>query len=623
MTSWSDNLLEVGGLSVSLNAPDGRTLWPVRDVTFNLQRGEAIGIVGESGSGKSLAMLALMGLLPRRAHRHAQRLQLGDTELQGISDSDFARRIAGKRMGMIFQEPMTSLNPVYCIERQLTETATLHGHVSRRAARARALELLDLVGVPEPPQRLRQYPHQLSGGLRQRVMIAMALMNSPDLLIADEPTTALDVTIKVQILDLLARLRRELGTAMILVSHDIAAVARTVDQVAVMYAGTLVETGPVHAVLNDPHHPYTRGLLRCAPHAHAKPEGQRLGSIPGQVPQPFEQLEQCSFAPRCAFAREACRLGEPVMQVINNHRASRCVFDAAQLDDAGGQEDVAARSETRSVPVAGASRAAVDQAAPLLELKHVSRTFTLRGGLFGRQRLLPAVKDLSLALHPGEVLALVGESGSGKTTVARMLLGLQAPTSGDICYGGRLLNETDSKVRARHIQPVFQDPYSSLNPLRTVGDTIGRPLAVHGVNNAAARRKRVLKVMDQVGLARRFFEVYPGQMSGGQRQRVALARALVLEPEIIICDEPTSALDVSVQAQILNLLLDLRQRLGLTYFIITHDLAVVRFMATRVAVMCNGQLVEQGETERVYTHPAHDYTRQLLDSAADPLPQAV
>jgi len=608
----NDALLSVRGLSVALTTPSGDIVRPVRQVDFELGRGEALGIVGESGSGKSMAMLALMGLLPRSARREARRVSLGETDLLSLPDAQFARQVAGKRIGMIFQEPMTSLNPVYSIGRQLTETMTLHGQADARTARRRALELLERVGVPEPDVRMAQYPHQLSGGLRQRVMIAMALMNSPELIIADEPTTALDVTIKAQILDLLAELRCELGTAMILVSHDIAAVSRAVDRVAVMYAGALVETGPLRSVMQAPLHPYTQGLLRCAPQALAPHGGGRLGAIAGSVPRPFARLSRCAFTERCPLVHAACHAGEPDMHG-SAERDYRCVLDVERLaafEWADEEQPAVARSSV-------ADTAGSDQ--PALALDSVSCQFTTRRGLLGKPHHLKAVDEVSLDLHHGQILALVGESGSGKTTVARMLLGLQQPTAGTVRFNGLALSDTDRRERARRIQPVFQDPYSSLNPLRTVGDAIGRPLVVHRIGNTRSRRDRVREIMSLVGLDARFYDSYPGQMSGGQRQRVAVARALALEPEILVCDEPTSALDISVQAQILNLLVDLQARLNLTYFIITHDLAVVRYMATRVAVMKQGRIVETGPTEQVYTRPAHAYTEQLLASMTDPL----
>ncbi|KAA0018716.1 dipeptide ABC transporter ATP-binding protein [Salinicola corii] len=605
-------LLRVENLSITLKTPSGEQVQPLRGVNFELSRGEALGIVGESGSGKSMSMLALMGLLPSNARRDADSLKLGDKDLLQIEDTTFAREIAGKRIGMIFQEPMTSLNPVYTIGRQLIETATLYGRGTARAARARAIELLNRVGVPEPELRLDQYPHQLSGGLRQRVMIAMALMNEPELIIADEPTTALDVTIKAQILDLLADLQSELGMGMILVSHDIGAVSRAVDRIGVMYAGAFVEKGPLDDVFEHPLHPYTQGLLQCAPRATLAHGGPRLGAIPGSVPSPFKRLTRCAFSDRCPHVHDACYGSEPALRSAGN-QAYRCVLDAEQLQSDNDHSD-------KGVVIPHATPVQVEHGdPPVLALESASCVFTTRRGLLGRSKDNRAVDDVSIALHGNEILAIVGESGSGKTTTARMMLGLQQPTSGVALFRGEALEKSTPRQRAQLIQPVFQDPYSSLNPLRTVGDSIGRPLVVHGVGNRASRRERALEIMSLVGLPERFYNSYPNQMSGGQRQRVAIARALVLEPKVLICDEPTSALDISVQAQILNLLLDLRERLGLTYLLITHDLAVVRYFATRVVVMKSGQIVESGETERVYTQPTHPYTQELLASISDPL----
>ncbi|KEZ75714.1 ABC transporter ATP-binding protein [Salinisphaera hydrothermalis] len=604
-TAHSQPLLSVADLSVGLATAAGETVWPVRGVDFELAHGEALGIVGESGSGKSMIMLALMGLLPANATRRATRIAFDGEDMATMADRRFAREYAGQRIGMIFQELMTSLNPVYPIGRQLIETTTLYHRGQADAARRRALELLERVGVPQPDVRMRQYPHQLSGGLRQRVMIAMALMNSPDLIIADEPTTALDVTIKAQVLELLAELRAELGTAMILVSHDMDAVARAVDRVAVMYAGSLVEAGPRDDVLRRPLHPYTQGLLECAPRADEPRGGHRLGAIPGHVPSPFRRLERCAFSDRCSLAHDVCTQGEPALCEAGS-RVYRCVLAPNEL----AARPIAQRDDTRpSEPTTGG-----DTARPILEIDHVTREFTTRNGWFGKASTVAAVDNVNLALHSGEILALVGESGSGKTTLAKMMLGLLEPTAGTIRFESRPLHDTRAVERARTIQPVFQDPDSSLNPLRTVGESIARPLVVHGKGNRAERAARVREVMNLVGLPEHFIDRYPGQMSGGQKQRVAIARALVLEPKVLICDEPTSALDISVQAQILNLLLDLRARLDLTYFLITHDLAVVRYLATRVAVMQRGVIVESGPTERVFTRPEHDYTRELLAS---------
>lgn len=599
MTGMQTPLLEVRNLSVTLPIGSGE-LHAVRDVSFSLQRGEALGIVGESGSGKSMTSLALMNLLPKSATRTASVLKFGEHDLLAMEKRAFASSIAGKRMAMIFQEPMTSLNPVYTIGRQLIETMTAHDTAGTKEARERAVYLLDRIGVPEARTRLRQYPHELSGGLRQRVMIAMMLMNAPDLLIADEPTTALDVTIQANILHLLAELRKELGMALILVSHDLGVVSRSMDKVAVMYAGELIETGAVGDVLGRPQHPYTRGLLASIPAARSGDE--RLPSIPGTVPPLFALPPGCAFASRCQYALPECRTKRPPVQAIGADHRYRCIMMA------DGGSPIAVKS-----PSAG-RRIDELQSGALLSARNVSCTFEIRRGVFAKKRILKAVDDVSIDVAQGEVAALVGESGSGKSTLARILLGLQACDKGEVSIAGKPIGALAPLERAKLIQPVFQDPYSSLNPRKTIGQAIARPLELHSVGSASDRRNEAERVMELVGLPRRLLNNYPSQLSGGQRQRVAIARAIILQPRILICDEPTSALDVSVQAQILNLLLDLRDELGLSYLLITHDLAVVNCIATRVAVMLRGRIVEIGEKSALLSRPRHPYTQKLLGS---------
>jgi peptide/nickel transport system ATP-binding protein len=592
-------LLEVRNLSVTL--PIGRgELHAVRDVSFSLQRGEALGIVGESGSGKSMTSLALMNLLPKDSIRAASLLRFGEHDLLTMPAPDFARTIAGKRIAMIFQDPMSSLNPVYPIGRQLIETMTANGTANAKAARERAVYLLDRIGVTRARSRLAQYPHELSGGLRQRAMIAMMLMNAPDLLIADEPTTALDVTVQASILRLLAELRKELGMALILVSHDLGVVSRSMDKVAVMYAGQIVETGPIAGVLDAPQHPYTRGLIASIP--SARQSGERLSSIPGTVPPLFALPQGCSFAPRCGQASAECRAAPPPIRSAGADHDYRCV-----LAPRYGETNITNFPQVRR-------QREMPRPDVLLSARGVSCTFAVRSGFFAKQESLTAVDGVSIDIAQGEVVALVGESGSGKSTLARILLGLQDCDEGEVSIAGEPIRSIPPFRRAKLVQPVFQDPYSSLNPRKTIGQTIARPLDLHQVGTAKERIKQVEKMMDLVGLPKRLLNNYPSQLSGGQRQRVAIARAIILQPRLLICDEPTSALDVSVQAQILNLLLDLRDELGLAYLLITHDLAVVNCVATRVAVMHRGRIVEQGEKKTVLSAPRDPYTRTLLDS---------
>ena len=591
-------LLEINNLSVWLPLPAGR-LHAVRDVSVSLDRGEALGIVGESGSGKSMSALALMRLLPKRATQSGS-LILDGTDLTGLSDQQYSQQYLGHRIAMIFQEPMTSLNPVYTIGRQLTEAAVNFGGYSLTAARDRALALLDRVGIPDPRARLSQFPHQLSGGQRQRVMIAMALMLEPELLIADEPTTALDVTVQAQILELLVDLRREMGMAMILITHDLAVVAEQTDRVAVMYGGEIIEEGTAQAVMAQPAHPYTQALLSAIPKMDGPP--RRLGAIPGTVPSLLTPPSGCIFAPRCNLARPMCVTGRPPLLGDSAH-TRRCVL----TDD------------ERPAPIPAspirASHTMASEGEAVIEARHITQVFSSRKGLFGPKHEFRAVDSVSLTLKRGETLALVGESGSGKSTLARIMLGLALPTSGTVEMLGRPVADLLPLERAALVQPIFQDPYSSLNPHRTLAEIIARPLTLRGDDDAKSREAKTREAMEMVRLPARMLHSYPSQISGGQRQRVAIARALVTRPQALVCDEPTSALDVSVQAQILNLLDDLQTELGLSCLVITHDMAVVHQIADRVAVMLQGTLVEEGTCDDVLHNPSSDYTTRLLASA--------
>ena len=594
-----ETLLSVRGLEVSLHTPNG-VLKAVRHTSFDLKRGESLGIVGESGSGKSMTAFAIMRLLPRIAEMRCETLELNGAPLDRVDDDTFFETIAGQRISMIFQEPMTSLNPVYTVGRQMTEAAVRAGRLGRRAARQRAADLLDRVGIPGPADTLSKYPHQFSGGQLQRIMIAMALMNEPELIIADEPTTALDVTIQAQIMALLADLQREFGMAMILISHDLGVVSQAVEKVMVMYGGETVEQGPATAVLSAPTHPYTRGLLAAAPRMEGTP--RRLGAIPGIVPALYGDPQLCVFSSRCPQARPVCRQAPPPQQTAGPAHVYDCVMAPAEIARLPGRD----ATDILPAPVA------TDE--DVIVARGITREYRRRRGIFGDVQSIMAVDGVDLTVKRGETFALVGESGSGKTTLAKILLGLDAPTAGKVLLDGKSLDDTSHRERARLVQPIFQDPYSSLNPRRTVAEIIERPLVIHGLGAGDARRKAVRQTMELVGLPQRMLHSYPNQMSGGQRQRVAIARALVMRPEIVVCDEPTSALDVSVQAQILNLLVDLQQELQLTYFLITHDLAVVHQTASRIAVMRSGRIVETGRARDVLGAPKEEYTRLLLSS---------
>nr|WP_319387435.1 ABC transporter ATP-binding protein [uncultured Roseibium sp.] len=608
-------LLEVEDLSVTLKLAEG-DLTAVSNISLSVEKGETLGIVGESGSGKSISSLAVMDLLPKGTVRKASKMRFGDTDLLSVTPSQMAA-LRGNKIAMIFQEPMTSLNPVYTIGRQMTELLMLHRGVSRSDARDRAVELLEKVGITAARSRLSQYPHQLSGGLRQRVMIAMMLMCEPELIIADEPTTALDVTIQAQILTLLRDLQREMNMAMIIITHDLGVVARVSDKVAVMYAGQIVETGRVDEVFGAPLHPYTQGLLESIPIPGEISPGEELGSIPGLVPSLKTNFRGCRFANRCSRAFEACHTTPVALRGTAPGRRSRCLLSEQEAEQAFR----AGYGTAGTGPTDYGSDINMSDA-PVLSARDAECVFRIKANMFAQPKQLRAVDGISLDLHRGEVVAVVGESGCGKSTLARMLLGLRKPSSGHVTLNGEDISGLSNVEKSRRVQSIFQDPYSSLNPRRTIGEIIRRPLQLHGSGSSADQQKTVETIMERVGIPRRLYHNYPNQLSGGQRQRVAIARALVLKPEIVVCDEPTSALDVSVQAQILNLLLELREQMQLTYLLITHDMAVVEHIATRVVVMYLGRVVEIADARTLFENPRHPYTKALLSSVLTPEPDA-
>ena len=603
-------LLRIDGLSIDLPT-DAGTLHAVRGVSFAIGRGETLGLVGESGCGKSLTALSIMNLLPKSATRRAHCIELLGEDLGALDEMALARSYRGQRVSYIFQEPMTSLNPVYSIGHQLTEVMLRHQKTTHEAARDRAIYLLDRVGITGAMGRLAQYPHQFSGGQRQRILIALALMNEPDLVIADEPTTALDVTIQAQILRLLKELQQEMGMALILISHDLGVISRMCNDVMIMYAGRVVEKGAADDVLGAPQHPYTQGLVRCI---SADTGAQRLEAIPGTVPSLIGFSAGCAFFDRCSLATPDCEHANPPIHELGNSHSYECIHGPSE-------------NANRLKPITATFRESKEQTASsssetALELENITCRFSVRSGIFARRKTLTAVNDVSLILRKGETLGLVGESGSGKSTLARILVGIQSADAGNIQVFGRPSAQFDKLEFAQRIQPIFQDPYGSLNPRRTIGQIIQKPLKIHGIGDAEIRERRMREVLDAVGLPKRYVNRYASQLSGGQRQRVAIARALALRPDIIVCDEPTSALDVSIQAQILNLLADLRDDFGLTYLFITHDLEVVRHLADQVAVMYFGEIVERGRTAQIFNSPKHPYTRSLLASFMSVAPGA-
>ena len=599
-------VLEVSGLTVGFRQGSAlRTV--VRDVSFSLRRGELLALVGESGSGKSVTALAVMGLLPEGiAAVSGGSVRFAGQDLGSLSPEE-RRRLRGRRLSMIFQEPMTALNPVMTIGQQLAETLLAHGQCGRREARARAVRLLEEVGIPAAATRLRDYPHQLSGGQRQRVMIAMALACRPELLIADEPTTALDVTVQAQIMELLNRLRRQLGTAVLFITHNLALVREQADRVAVMVSGQLVETAPAAELFRRPCHPYTRLLLRSVPSAAGRHAA--LAAIDAPRPGVSPHPAACAFATRCPLVQDTCLTEPPGDQTPAPDHHVRCrrpgMFGVALAADGASEEPP---------PAVGDGPRAV------LEARGLQVWFPRRAGLFGRRRApVRAVDGVDLTLRAGETLALVGESGCGKTTVGKALVRLLRPTGGSVRLGdGTELTRLDEhalRPLRRRIQMIFQDPFSSLDPRLMAGESLLEGLDAQRIGTPAERRAAVEALLGDVGLPPEAAGRYPHQFSGGQRQRLGLARALAVAPDIIVCDECTSALDVSVQAQMLNLLRRLQRRLGLAYLFITHDLSVVSYFADRVAVMYLGRIVEEGPAAEVLAHPAHPYTRALLAAA--------
>jgi peptide/nickel transport system ATP-binding protein len=612
-----ETLLEIRELRTCFEV-EGRRSWAVDGVSLAVRAGETLCVVGESGCGKSVTALSVLRLIPSPPGRVAGgEIIFEGRDLLKLTEREI-RAIRGNRISMVFQEPMTSLNPVFRIGEQIIESIRVHQGARPAAARARALELLDQVGMPSPEQRLDEFPHQLSGGMKQRAMIAMALASRPRLLIADEPTTALDVTIQAQILDLLQRLQREYGMAVILITHDLGVVAEIADRVAVLYAGKVVETCSTEALFAQPLHPYTAGLFASLPQLDGR--SGRLRAIPGEVPDPSAFPAGCRFHPRCAAAQAGCRGELPVLVEAAAGRWSSCArIEAGRLPPEIERVEVSAEIGGGAGRSARAPEPGGAAAAPLVQVEGLVTHFPIRRGFFGRiAHRVHAVDGVSFEIGPGETLGLVGESGCGKTTVGRSLLRLVPATAGRVLYRGRdLLSLPPAELRRqrRELQIIFQDPYGSLDPRMTVESIVGEGLAVHELAGGSARRERVREIIQRVGLdPSMHLGRYPHEFSGGQRQRIGIARALAVEPRFVVCDEAVSALDVSIQAQIINLLRDLQEERGLSYLFIAHDLSVVRHLSHRVAVMYLGRLVETGRVEDIYRRPHHPYTRALLDA---------
>ncbi len=594
-------------LVTRIDTPQGE-LRAVDGVDFEILPGECFALVGESGCGKTMAALSILRLLPEAARIDYGRVWLGGQDLLALPEGAM-RAVRGRRIAMVFQEPATALNPVLSVGRQVAEVIERHAPAPAGEVRRRALELLEAVGIPDAARRFEEYPFQLSGGLKQRVMIAAALAVDPEVLVADEPTTALDVTLQAQILELLQRLQAERGMALLLITHDLGIVARMAQRVAVMYAGEIVELAPVGELLRAPQHPYSQKLLAALPTTEKR--HQDLAAIPGQVPALTRDFAGCRFVERCEHALERCRRQVPELIALPGaaQRLVRCHLREAGPWVPTGDATVLARSE----PQAGR------EGAVLLEVEDLEVHFPIRRGVLKRTvGHVRAVDGLTLAIREGRTLALVGESGCGKTTAGKAILRLIAPTAGRVRFRGEdlgALSAAGLRERRRWMQIVFQDPYASLNPRLRVAEILAEGMRALGVGASEAERgRRIDALLEQVGLAREARLRYPHEFSGGQRQRIAIARALAVEPRLIVCDEPTSALDVSVQAQILNLLRELQRRLGIAYLFITHNLGVVEYLAHEVAVMYLGRIVERGSVQEVLADPKHPYTEALLSA---------
>lgn len=617
-----DPIMQVRDLHVSF-ATEAGVCRAVRGVNFDLWRGRTLGIVGESGSGKSVTALSLIGLLDDNAKVTGSIIMNGE-ELIGKTDEEMSE-IRGERIAMVFQDPLSALTPMFTIGDQIAEgLITHHPDMSKQQIHDRCVELLELVGIPQPEERLSSFPHQFSGGMRQRVMIAIAIANNPDVIIADEPTTALDVTIQAQILDVLAKAQKETGAAVVLITHDLGVVAGAADDILVMYAGRPVERASIDDIFQHPSMPYTMGLLGAVPKPHIA-ASQRLVPIQGNPPSLVDIPKGCPFSPRCPLATPQCSLSEPNLEVVdaNSGHLASCRRLQEIIDKNMKYTDVFPVPDLLPADWADVPR---DQRPVTLEVDHLVKHFPLTGGGMFRRTIgqVAAVDDVTFKIRQGETLALVGESGSGKSTTLMEIMNLMKPEDGRIVVLGHDLAElkkkAERKALRKDLQIIFQDPMSSLDPRMPIYDVLAEPLKVHKWSKEKINR-RIGELMELVGLNPDYVDRFPAQFSGGQRQRISIARALATDPKVLLLDEPIASLDVSIQAGIINLLEDLQAKLKISYLFVAHDLAVIRHISDRVAVMYLGQVVELGETEDVFTHPRHPYTQALL--SAIPVPDPV
>lgn len=604
-------VMQVEGLRVQFRT-SGAPVTALDGVSLEIFRGERVAVVGESGCGKTTLALSILRLLPE-----AGRVTAGSVHLEGLNllemSDDEVRQIRGKDLAMTFQDPMTSLNPLMRVGAQIQEAMTAQGRATSREASKRVVPLMARVAIPAPAERARDYPHQFSGGMRQRSMVAMGIANDPAVLVADEPTTALDTTVQRQIVDLLGNLNSTLGMAVVLITHNMGLVSQLCERVVVMYAGRVIEDGPVDSVLRSPQHPYTWSLLGAVP-GRSPGTRQRLVAIPGAPPAMESSPGKCTFEPRCRFAVSTCKVEEPDLIEVGVRHHARCWVLMRNVEDTGvgGLPPAVIPVHLETTSASGRQQTDPHEGGALLEMDNISKHFP-----GARGRPIRAVDGVSLHIAPGETLGLIGESGCGKSTIARLITRLLSPTEGSVKFKGKdlaSLNRGELREVRRQMQMIFQDPFSSLDQRLTVGAIVGEPLVNFRVEPKRNLRRQVESLLELVGLAAEAFDRHPVQFSGGQRQRIGIARALALRPSLVVCDEPVSSLDVSVQAQIVNLLVDLQAQLSLAYLFISHDLALIQHVADRVAVMYLGKIVETAPTRDLYENPQHPYTRALLES---------
>ncbi|WP_028552903.1 ABC transporter ATP-binding protein [Paenibacillus sp. UNC451MF] len=623
-------LLDIQHLSIDFATKEG-ALRAITDVSLQIQPGETVCLVGESGSGKTITSKSVMRLLEYENGKIAEgKITFNGVDLTALPEKEL-RSLRGKKIAMVFQEPMSAFDPVFTIGSQITEVILGHRQGNKVQAWERAVHLLGRVGIPEPELRMKQYPNELSGGMLQRAMIAMALACGPELLIADEPTTALDVTIQAQILHLLQELKKEFRMSILLITHDMGIAAEMADRILVMYAGKVVEQATVQQLFEQPHHPYTRGLLQSITTLDSE-HGAKLFSIEGSIPSLTELPSGCRFHPRCPYATDRCTKDSPPLFHVNG-RQSACWYaeELVQEEYWKAWEPLSSVSSASDLIVRGLrnkpNTPAVEPASAqsnLIEIQGLSKYYPIKKSVLSRPAAyIRAVDDVSFAIRKGETFGLVGESGSGKSTLGRLILQLEKATKGKVHFQGEDLSQSNSLglLRARrNMQMIFQDPYGSVNPRWKVGDIIAEPFKVHRSVSASERHGRVEELLQAVGLNPAWHDRYPHEFSGGQRQRIGIARAIALNPQFILADEAVSALDVSVQAQIVNLLQDLQRERGLTYLFIAHGLNIVRHISDRIGVMYLGKLVEVAPSEELFKHPVHPYTKGLIASipSADP-----